>query len=283
MSVQLHQLQVESEAGLPIRVDLRCRAEWAPLGGIVVCHGFKGFKDWGFFPHVSQRLAEAGYAVATVDFSHNGIGDQPGEFTRLDLFAQNNFSRELRDFEFVRSWLFERSPLAVDLDGKPCGVLAHSRAALTALVAAAENPAIAAVVSWNGLSKAIRFTDRQLEQWEQDGELEFTNARTGQRMSIDWQFIVDCMENRERFDLAAQVKRMRAAHLILHGSEDMAVDPTEAEELRAGRGPDEGCELRIIAGGSHTFGAVHPFAGSTEQLDEAIELSVQWFGRHLHE
>jgi pimeloyl-ACP methyl ester carboxylesterase len=135
-------------------------------------------------------------------------------------------------------------------------------------------------VTWNGVGQALRFSKRQLAQWEEDGELEFTNARTGQRMSIDYAFVVDCLEHRARFDLAAQATRMEAAHLILHGDLDLAVDPKEGEMLRAGR-EAPACELRMIEKGSHTYGAVHPFEGSTPALDAALEASVAWFHTHL--
>jgi len=281
MSVQLWQHQVESEDGLPIRVDLRAPAEQDPKAAVVVCHGFKGFREWGFFPHACEALAAEGFAVLILDFAHNGIGDEPGEFTRLDLFAKNTYSRELSDLARVRAWLSDESPLASQLDGRPTGILAHSRGSVPAIVATAEDPTVQALVIWNGVSRALRFTQRQLDSWEADGRLEFTNARTGQRMGIDYDFVVDAMEQRERFDLRSQLGRSEAALLLIAGTADMAVDREEAEELFAARGESERTRLEWIENATHTFGAVHPFAESTPELDQALELTAGWFQTHL--
>ena len=59
----------------------------------------------------------------------------------------------------------------------------------------------------------------------------------------------------------------------------MAVDLSEADKLVAGR--KQGCELSVIEGGTHTFGAVHPFEGTTSHLEEALRQTVAWFDRTL--
>ena len=33
-----------------LRGDLRYREDARNVPTIIICHGFKGFKDWGFFP-----------------------------------------------------------------------------------------------------------------------------------------------------------------------------------------------------------------------------------------
>jgi uncharacterized protein len=262
--------------GLPLHLDLRVDAERPPRAVVIVCHGFKGFKRWGFFPYVGERLAHAGLASIVFDFSMNGIGDHPEEFTRLDLFARNTYTREIEDLARVIAWVREHAPL--ELRALPLGLLGHSRASVPVVVTAAERDDVRSVVTWNGVGQALRYTSRQLERWEEDGEMEFTNARTGQRMSIDFSFVVDVREHAARYDLPAQARRMRTPHLIVHGTKDMAVAFEEAEVLRAGRKVDDGCEVLAIEGGTHTFGAVHPFAGTTPHLEQAIERSVGWFG-----
>jgi len=276
MSLRQSVHQLQSAEGLPIRVTIREPEDGSARANLVVCHGFKGFAAWGFFPFLGERLAAAGFRSAVFDFSHNGIGEIPDEFTRLDLFARNDYRKECDELRQVLDWMRQSLPAA-----RPeFGLLGHSRGALAVIVTAAERNDVGAVVTWNGVSRALRYTDRQLAQWEQDGQLEFTNARTGQRMAIDYEFVVDALEQRERFDLPAQAARMRAAHLIVHGSADIAVDPSEARELRGDRQVPR-CELLEIEGGTHTFGAVHPFAGTTPQLDRAIEASTAWFARWL--
>lgn len=179
-------------------------------------------------------------------------------------------------------WMGGESPVASALRTRPAGIVGHSRGALPAIVLAAERPAVVgAVVSWNGIGKALRYSEAQLGRWEQDGKMEFTNARTGQRMAVDWGFVVDAREHAGRFDLPARVQEMQAAHLILHAQKDMAVPVEEAERLLAGRTPGERVQLKVLEGGSHTFNAVHPFAGTTPSLERAVWLTEEWFTRHL--
>lgn len=261
--------------GLPLRFDLRRHPEQSPHATVIVVHGFKGFKRWGFFPYLGERLAQSGFASLVLDFSMNGIGDEPEQFTRLDLFARNTYSRELDDLRQVIEWVRHEGP--EPLRCLPLGLLGHSRGALPVVVTAAERDDIAAVVTWNGVGRPLRYTGKQLERWEEEGEMEFTNARTGQRMSMAFDFVVDAREQAARLDLGAAARRMRAPHLILHGTRDLAVPLEEADLLRAGRSVREGCEFVPIEGGTHTFGAVHPFAGTTPELERAIELSVRWF------
>jgi len=277
MSIALQSFTLKTREELPLRLDLRWPAESEAKAAVIVGHGFKGFKAWGFFPYLAESLARAGYAAVSFDFSHNGIGDEPEEFTRLDLFARNTTSREVADLEQIVEWVQTESPLASRT--LPLGLLGHSRGAVPVMVVAAEQAKVASVVTWNGVGRTLRFTDGQLRRWEDEGAMEFTNARTGQRMSMLYDFVVDVREHANRFDLERCAQSMRAQHLILHGSKDMAVDLSEADNLVAGR--KEGCELSVIEGGTHTFGAVHPFEGTTKHLEEALRQTVAWFDRTL--
>lgn len=279
MSLETHVLQTPD--GLPLTVDLRVDPDRSPKALVVVAHGFKGFRRWGFFPHLGEALARAGFVSAVVDFSMNGIGDDPVEFTRLDLFERNTLSREVADLEQVIAWLGADAPVAEAVKSRPFGVLGHSRGTVATMTVAADHPdVVGAVVTWNGVGRALRYTEGQLARWEEDGQMAFTNARTGQRMTMRWDYVVDAREHASRLEPVACAHRMQAPHLVLHGTKDMAVSPDEAHLLQAGRGPER-CALVEIEGGTHTFGAVHPFAGSTPQLDRATEASVEWFDRHL--
>ena len=71
------------------KIRIRCygyeNIESAPC--IICVHGFKGFKDWGFWPYTGKFFAENGFFVLTFNFSHNGIGDNLTEFTELQKFG----------------------------------------------------------------------------------------------------------------------------------------------------------------------------------------------------
>ena len=40
---------------------------------VVICHGFKGFMEWGFFPHLATLLAERGYVAIRFNLSSTGM------------------------------------------------------------------------------------------------------------------------------------------------------------------------------------------------------------------
>src|SRR6266511_5284140 len=94
-------VSLTNSRGFPFRVDVRLPEGRGTCPVVIVCHGFKGFKDFAFFPYTSQKLCERGLAVVTVNFSGNGIGDDPVNFTELEKFAQNTISQELDDLEAV--------------------------------------------------------------------------------------------------------------------------------------------------------------------------------------
>jgi uncharacterized protein len=273
--VQLETTELVSQDGLPLRLEIRRPTDATPRASVIVCHGFKGFKSWGFFPYVAERLAREGYEVVTFDFSRNGIGDDPLEFTRLDLFAQNTYSCELADLQTITRW--------VQASGDPwtqrLGLAGHSRGAVPVMVEARENEAVRAIATWSGVGHLLRFTQRQLAQWKEIGHMEFTNARTGQLMAMDYAFVQDALDHADRLDLAAAAANMPAAHLIVHAGADQAVDPGEAETLRAGR--HERCEVAILEGASHTFDAKHPFESAPKALDAALDRTLVWFDRYL--
>jgi len=68
---------------------------------LIFVHGFKGFKDWGFWPYSGNYFAERGFFILTFNFSHNGIGENLTEFTELEKFANNTFSLELEDLNEI--------------------------------------------------------------------------------------------------------------------------------------------------------------------------------------
>ena len=62
-----------SRLGDSIHGDLRLPDGSGPHPVVVCCHGFKGFKDWGFHPWLGTLLAGAGLAAVHFDFSRNGV------------------------------------------------------------------------------------------------------------------------------------------------------------------------------------------------------------------
>jgi pimeloyl-ACP methyl ester carboxylesterase len=248
---------------------------------VVVCHGFKGFMEWGFFPHLAELLAARGFTVVRFNFS--GAGMRPGDelVTDLPAFAANTYSKEQEDLRAVLAALGDEIA-AGRVDLERLGLFGHSRGGAAALVAAASDPwrdRIRALVTWAAIGRVDRLGDEELGRWRESGELPVVNARTGQRLALGPQALAEIEAPPPQLDLPAAAARRRAPWLIVHGSDDESVPAAEGRSLAEAAG--EPTELLLVEGGSHTFGARHPFAGPTRELIAAMNATQAWYRRHL--
>jgi dienelactone hydrolase len=275
-----HTVTLTNRRGLPFAVDIR-----RPVGAgarpiVVVCHGFKGFKDFAFFPYTSRKLCEQGFAVVTMNFSGNGIGDDPLSFTALDKFAQNTISQELDDIEAVLDGIASGVLLGTQGDARRIGIMGHSRGGCTAIVKAALDPRLTCLVTWASPAALGQYSDEVLRQWKEDGRYNFVNARTKQDMFVNYAYLEDIQANRERYSLDLAVSQLTIPYMTVHGTEDESVSVEAAHRLQSYAKTGQ-AELALVEGGTHTFRTKHPFDGSTPALDQAIARTVAWFHRWL--
>ena len=266
--------------GAPLRGDVfEPETGLGPFPVVVVCHGFKGFKNWGFFPELGRRLAAAGFVAVTFNFSGSGIGADLENFTELDRFASDTLSKQIADLGNILDALTARRIGSERGDLHRLAVLGHSRGGAVAIVRAREDARVRAVVTWAGVSSVWRYTQRELAEWRRRGSLDFLNTRTQQLMRIDSTLLDDLEANRDRFDIPHAVAALDVPLLVIHGEQDVSVPVREAETLAAAA-PGR-CTLRIIPATGHTFDAVHPWAGSAPGLDAAIAATIEWLQGHL--
>ncbi|MBS1517136.1 MAG: alpha/beta fold hydrolase [Bacteroidetes bacterium] len=240
---------------------------------VIFCHGFKGFKDWGCFPYLMERITAGGYCTVAFNFSYNGTGDPENEhrdFTRLDLFAKNTFSRELDDTGDVIDYLFNNSEdLGIDKDN--ITLIGHSRGGGIAILKAAEDKRISRLIVLSSVCSFDRYSDALKSKWKEAGFFEVLNSRTNQIMRMNYSLIEDIENNRERLDIQNAVSKLHIPTLIIHGTQDITVDYSNAEDLFS-RSNKDLTQLKLIDNTGHTFGAVHPFEGTTKALEEVISL-----------
>jgi uncharacterized protein len=95
---------------------------------------------------------------------------------------------------------------------------------------------------------------------------------------------VDRLEDIERhpdtLDILAAAESVEVPWLLLHGTGDASV-PVEEGEALAKAAVHHSARAMFYDGANHTFGAVHPFAGFTAELAQAVDETVKWMGRHL--
>jgi dienelactone hydrolase len=273
-------------------VDLPRQA--GPRPAVVLCHGFKGFMEWAFFPYLAALLAERG--LTAVRFNVRGSGMLPGEDRVGDLaaFRADTHSRELADLLAVMEAAAGGGLAPGRIDPARLGLCGHSRGGGNAILAAARpewragarpRHQVAAVVTWAAVATFDRYGPEQKAAWRRNGELPVVNSRTGQELAMGVELLDDLEANAAALDIESAASRLTAPWLIVHGDADETVSVDDAHRLeRAARRAAEkgaGATELLVPGGTHTFGARHPFAGPTPQLIQAMNATQRWFRRYL--
>jgi pimeloyl-ACP methyl ester carboxylesterase len=261
--------------GLPLRGDVRCADSGDRLPVVVVCHGFKGFKDWGFFPYLGERLAQAGFLSVSFNFSGSGIGPDLQNFTELDRFAADTVTAQIGDLGRVLDAVVKDEVGAGCADRRHIAVLGHSRGGGTAILTARGDERVRAVVTWAGLSTFERWSEPETRVWRERGYAEFLNARTKQMMRMNTTYLDDLAANSARYDVLRAASELEVPLLVVHGADDASVPASEARALHAAARPGR-AELLVLPDTGHTFGAEHPWKGTTPALERAVEHSIAW-------
>jgi dienelactone hydrolase len=268
--------QITSLHGIPIRGDLHLPAvtDGAPV--IIICHGFKGFKDWGGFSYAADYFASQGFAALRFNFSLNGVEDRFLEFTALENFARNTISRELDDLHDLIDAVCAKVFLPEEIDAGRIGLVGHSLGGGVVVVHASDDDRIGAVAGWAGVADFMRWGKKTRAMWRKSGRMEIENARTHQMMPMDVGMLEDLEANRERFDIPAAVSRLTVPLLVVHGEQDVSVPIEEGRRIAAAADPAH-CLLHVIPNTDHTFGVRHPFEGPTPAFETVLGSTAAFF------
>ena len=258
-------------------IDVRAGGRTSPRPAVVILHGFKGFKDWGMFPPLSERLARAGFTAVSPNFSGSGV-DDTGDFSLPEPFGHNTFTAELQDTQSVLDALLN-GEFGIPVPSS-VGLLGHSRGGGIAILQTARDPRVSALVTWAAISNVQRWSSSDREAWRTTGKTEVRNARTGQVLPLYTDVLDDIEQNSATLDIQAAARRIQVPWLLVHGSEDESVNYAEATLLNRASSQEAVRLLRVESAG-HTFGAVHPWRSSTPELDLVFDQSVEWFAANL--
>jgi len=258
-----------------ILIDVRAGGRESPRPAVAVVHGFKGFKDWGLWPTLAERLARAGLSAVTFNLSGSGVDDS-GEFVYPERFGHNTFSAELQDLRRVTDAL-ARGLLGVAPPAS-LGLLGHSRGGGIAVLHAAGDPGIRALVTWAAISTVDRWPAAQRAAWREAGVNEVKNVRTGEVLPLYTDVLDDVEHSGGALDIEQAAARLTIPWLIVHGAADEAVALAEGERL-ARAAPR--ARFVPVEGAGHTFGAVHPWRGPTPEVTRVEDVTLAFFAEHL--
>lgn len=269
-----YQIELAGSNSRPIRGQALEPA--SARGTVVLCHGFKGFSRWGFFPYLAQALARAHLRAVSFDFSGSGIGPDRESFTDIEGFEQNSFTRELADLDTVvaecerRRWI-----------GKGYGLLGHSRGGGMAILHASRSSHTRALATWAAIAKVRSIDPAVVPAWRERGFIDVPNTRTGQILRLGTTVLEECDRlEHSTLDIGAAAERLRIPWLIAHGTDDETVPVSAAETLHR-RSTSGLADLMLVHGADHVFQSTHPFSSPTPQLRQVVERTVGFFDRHL--
>jgi dipeptidyl aminopeptidase/acylaminoacyl peptidase len=264
--------------GGPLRCDLYAPDAAIPGRAILLCHGFRGYKDWGFLPFLATRLADAGFPVVTFSTSASGVTDRAGTFGEKERFRRGTYGGDLEDLRRAADWTADR----FGADSARLGIAGHSRGGALALLHATGDPRVAAVAALAAPSRIGVWPDAYFEAWRRGEPVEVYDFRTRGSLLLGPEILADLGREREsgRYDTARAGSRLRAPFLVVHGTRDALVPLEEARALAA-LAPAATTELRVIEGAGHSFQAGDELRRTPPPLLEMVESVAAWMRRRL--
>jgi alpha-beta hydrolase superfamily lysophospholipase len=264
---------------IPCKDGLSIRGEVYPaassVGTVIVCHGFKGFAHWAFFPYLARTLAENGLTAITFDFSGSGIGRDRESFSEPGAFAGNTLSREQDDLDNLVDYAKRKKLIT-----RKFGLFGHSRGGGSAILfAAAPDSDVSSLVTWAAISYPNRWSKDDVATWRRQGYAEVTNSRTGQIMRLGTDLLEDVeLHSQTKLNIEAAAAKIKVPWLIVHGTADETVPSSEAERLHA-LSPGVST-LRLVKGANHGFDAKHPLTDVPPVLEKVVLETVKFFVRN---
>lgn len=262
---------IDGSYGRPIIMDLYYQENQSPTAVIVFAHGYKGFKDWGAWELMAQKIAESGRVFIKFNFSHNGgIPENPIDFPDLNAFKENTYTKERDDYNAVIDWLY--SDHGFKFEFYKIMLIGHSRGGGIASLVAQQNSRVHCLVTLAAVSDfEKRFPQGDdYVKWKEKGVYHVKNARTGQQMPHSYNFYKDFIKNRGSLNIQKALRLLDKPCLIIHGDSDKSVGLEEAYALKLWC---PNASLEVVRGTGHTFGMKHPW--TEKELPGPMQFVVQ--------
>jgi putative redox protein len=228
-------------------------ADRSARAAVILCHGMESSKESDKLIYLAQLLAQNGIAALRFDFAY--VGESSGKFEDI------TYSGEVEDLKAAHALMLSRG-------AEKIAILGSSMGGTVALLFAAQEPKVAALVTVAAPIHPERFPDRvlapvQTQDWRERG-FTFYN---GQRINLA------LLHDLEKINVAESVKKITCPVLVLHGAADEVVPVEEAYELA-------GClshvkRLSILKGTDHRL-------SNPEMMRQAIAEALGWLTMHVH-
>lgn len=259
-------------------------------GVVLLAHGLKSYKDYGFQPALAAHLAKEGLIVHRFNFSHSGMTNDLSTFARPDLFEQDTWNKQVADIQKIAAAV-RRGALPGALAGNvlPQVWIGHSRGGTTTLLAASRafnnhwpvQPA--AVVTLAACDSCCRLSENEQKLMHQEHGMDMLSARTGQVLRQGEAWLSEQEADPDAHNPIKAVGAIQCPLLIVHGKLDESVAYEEAVALKqaADQSPHSHATLVSLPEANHTFNAPNPLPldkpvpALTLEMFEQVESFIQ--------
>ncbi len=243
-------------------------------GVLIISHGFKGYKDYGFMPCLARRAANAGFIAHRFNFSHSGMTDNISTFERPDLFEQDTWSKQVYDLTAVNAAVASGQLAG---QGLPVIWFGHSRGGITTILTAArafddDDPNTpVGVIPAAAPHVACNLDDSMRQLLHQEGSLSSPSSRTGQDLRIGVASLDDIEADPDAVDPVQCIARIPCPILLIYGETDQTVGLQSAHALNDAAG--ENARLEVIDDAGHTFNCPNPLPSDDEAPPQTVQLA----------
>lgn len=233
-----------------------------PNGIVLIAHGFKGYKDYGMFPWLSQQFVDHGHIVHRFNFSHSGMGADGGPFERPDLFERDTWNLQIEDL----SILIEK----VKQPDLPIILLGHSRGGVSCLLTAGRGAVqVDGVISLSAPATCNPMTSEIQQELLSKGWIESPSLRTNQMLRIGRSFLQEQLDDPENHDLLKLVSTITTRVLVIHGEADLTVSVDSAAAIaEAG----QNAILVRVPEGDHVYNTPNPFPVNGKPSEQLLTM-----------
>ncbi len=255
---------------------------------VLFIHGFKSFRRWGFIPFLCEEISKENFLVLNFDFSMNGvISEYPVHFDNA-IFSKNTVKQELEDTSNLLEYLLgqrennindnELNMILGDRWDGTIFLLGHSRGGAIAMLTSLLFSEVKKIALLATIAYFDRYTERLKKEWAEKGLLEFQDTMSKQVLQIDYSYIKDIEQNKEKYNLLESANKINIPVLFVHGNNDLSVKYNEAKEIFTilEKNQKSSCNFVIIKNANHLFNVSHPFIQTNKYLDEALKIILKF-------
>ena len=243
------------------------------LGVALVCHGFKGYMDYGMFPCIAQEFAQAGFVAHRFNFSHSGMTRNIETFERPDLFEHDTWNKQVHDLQTVMRAVGQGELAGA---GLPMIVFGHSRGGVTTLLTVGRGVDDSSIALPAGLivaaapSACCSMNEKTQAEFLAQGFQDSPSARTGQALRVGKIWLQEQLDDLAGHNLRSQVANIQCPVLIAHGTDDPSVPVSCAAELKDAIGAM--AQTQLIEGANHVFNTPNPMPSDEEPSEQLAAL-----------